>query len=263
MRDLEGTVSIVTGAGRGFGRATALALAQRGSKLVLASRNAQELGVTVELLMRETGRPPLAVPTDVSDRDDVVALKAESERAFGPADILVNAAAVHGPVAPITTTDLDDWLRTLAINTAGPLMTCHAFVGDMIAKGWGRVINVSSSSTFMEPDAVSSAYATSKVALNQLTRHLAAELEGTGVTANAIHPGSLKTAMWLDIRNKARDKPNADRLTDWTDRVDETGGDPLDKGVEVVLRLIDDEGDAINGRFCWPQNAMEKPVETW
>ena len=175
----------------------------------------------------------------------------------------MNAAAVHGPVAPIATTDLDDWLRTLAINTAGPLYTCHAFVAGMIAKGWGRVINVSSSSCFMEPDAVSSAYATSKVALNHLTRHLAAELVGTGVTANVIHPGSLKTEMWRDIREKARAVPNVSHLIAWTDSVNETGGDPLDKGVDVVMRLVDAEADAVNGRFCWPENAMEKPVATW
>jgi NAD(P)-dependent dehydrogenase (short-subunit alcohol dehydrogenase family) len=133
----------------------------------------------------------------------------------------------------------------------------------MVAAGWGRVINVSSSSCFMEPDAVSSAYATSKVALNQLTRHLAAELAGTGVTANAIHPGSLRTEMWRDIRTKAEGVPNAESLTDWTDRVDANGGDPMEKGVEVVMRLIDDLDGATNGRFCWPENAMEAPAPTW
>jgi NAD(P)-dependent dehydrogenase (short-subunit alcohol dehydrogenase family) len=255
-------VAVVTGAGRGFGRAVAVALANRGCDVVLASRSEAELATTAELAEEAPGRT-LVVPTDVSRREDVEALKDTTSRAFGNPAILVNDAAVHGPVSGIANTDVQEWLRTLAINTGGPLLTCRAFVPAMIEAGWGRVVNVSSSSCFMEPDAVSSAYATSKVALNQLTRHLAAELAGTGVTANAIHPGSLKTAMWLDIRTKAQGVPNADRLTDWTDRVDDNGGDPMEAGVQVVMRLIDDDDASINGQFCWPENTMEEPAATW
>ena len=72
----------------------------------------------------------------------------------------------------------------------------------MIDAGWGRIVNVTSAASLHPPGPLNSAYATAKVALNQLTRHLAAEIAGTGVTANVIHPGDVKTDMWADIRDR-------------------------------------------------------------
>ena len=92
------------------------------------------------------------------------------------------------------------------INTVGPYLTCRAFVGAMIDGGWGRIVNVTSAAALHEPGPVNSAYGTSKAALNQFTRHLASELKGTGVTANVIHPGDVKTDMWAEI------KASSDRL---------------------------------------------------
>ncbi|HEY5058923.1 MAG TPA: SDR family oxidoreductase [Gaiellaceae bacterium] len=262
MAELAGKVSVVTGAGRGFGRAVAISLAAAGSNVVLASRSSSELDETVETIRRETGNESLAVATDVSRSADVDRLRAAAENAFGPVDILVNAAAVFGPVAPIATTNPEEWLQTLLINTAGSLFTCSAFAGGMIGNGWGRIVNVSASACFMAPDINTSAYVTSKVALNQMTRHLAAELEGTGVTANAMHPGVFKSEMWRDIRDKARAIPGEKRLNAWANGVEESGGEPFEKGVTVVNRLIHDVPPP-NGRFFWPDDSYDPPLPTW
>ena len=98
-------------------------------------------------------------------------------------------------------------------------------------------------------------------ALNQLTRHLAADVEGTGVTANVIHPGDVRTAMWAEIRDEAeRLGEIAMSLAQWASWVDETGGDPSSKAVELVVRII--EGD-VNGQFLWIDDPLRAPVPSW
>jgi NAD(P)-dependent dehydrogenase (short-subunit alcohol dehydrogenase family) len=261
MPDLSDRVSVVVGAGRGFGRAVALSLSKQGSRLVLASRTQSELAETQRLIADSTGHQPLAIAVDVSEPEQVDLLRDEVRRAFGPVQILVNSAATFGPVADVASVDAHEWLQTLAVNAMGPFLTCRAFVAGMVGSGWGRVINVSASVCFMPPDPGISAYVTSKVALNQLTRHLAAELAGTGVTANAIHPGVFKSAMWLDIKTKAQAIPGETRLTSWAARVEESGGEPYEKGVDLVNRILRD-GDT-NGRFLWPESSWDAPLPTW
>src|SRR6185312_14266752 len=117
--------------------------------------------------------------------------------------------------------------------------TCRALVGGMIERAWGRIINVSSAAAFHAPGPLNSAYATSKVALNQFTRHLAAELVGTAVTANVIHPGEVKTQMWATIRDESQTAgPQAAGYRDWAAHVGTSGGDNPQKAVDLVLRLI-------------------------
>ena len=134
----------------------------------------------------------------------------------------------------------------------------------MLDAGWGRIVNLSSAASLYPPGLVDSAYSTSKAALNRLTRHLAAELEGTGVSAVVVHPGSVKTEMWADIRDKvARLGPEGEAHRDWVARVEETGGDSSCGAGELVLRLVDPSSDGHNGEFCWLDDGLEKPVPSW
>jgi NAD(P)-dependent dehydrogenase (short-subunit alcohol dehydrogenase family) len=134
----------------------------------------------------------------------------------------------------------------------------------MIDAGWGRIVNITSAASLHPPGPLNSAYGTAKVALNQLTRHLAAEIEGTGVTANVIHPGDVKTDMWRDISDRvAVMGPEAEPYRQWAAWVDETGGDPPHKAVDLVMRLTSDEGATVNGRFCWVEEPLQAPIPSW
>ena len=203
MIQLAGKIAVVTGAGRGLGRQVAIGLARGGMKVALAARSEAELLETAAAIEREGGAP-LVVPTDVSQIDAVEQLKQRALAHFGPPQVVINAAGVFGPIEPIHNSDARRWIDTLAVNTIGPYLVCRTFVGGMLEQGWGRIVNFSSAAALHTPGPLNSAYATSKVALNHFTRHLAAELAGTGVTANVIHPGEVQTEMWATIRRESQ-----------------------------------------------------------
>jgi NAD(P)-dependent dehydrogenase (short-subunit alcohol dehydrogenase family) len=186
------------------------------------------------------------------------------QRELGRVTVLVNAAGVFGPIQLIKDSDPARWIATMAINMIGPYLTCHAFVGEMIDAGWGRIVNFTSAASLHPPGPLNSAYGTSKVAVNQFTRHLAAELAGTGVTANVIHPGDVKTEMWASIRDEAaRMGPEGEPYRQWVRWVDQTGGDDPQKAADRVLQLMGDDAAAINGQFLWIKDPLQAPLPSW
>ena len=256
-------VAVVTGAGRGLGRAVATALAERGHPIVGVARDAAALADTADRIHAAGGRM-LSRPADVADPDAVEELAVFVHEQLGPPSILINAAGVYGPIAMIRDTDPRAWVQTVMIDAVAPFLTTRQFVGGMVDAGWGRIVNVTSAASLHPPGPLNSAYGTAKVALNQLTRHLAAEIAGSGVTANVIHPGDVKTAMWKDIRDRVVQMgPEADAYKQWAAWVEETGGDPPEKAVALVLRLTGDEGADINGQFCWVDDPLQAPIPSW
>jgi NAD(P)-dependent dehydrogenase (short-subunit alcohol dehydrogenase family) len=241
--NLKGHIAVVTGASRGVGRAIADALESR--------------GVVVAPVARSSAR----FTADVSNPADVARLKTAVETELGQPTILIHAAGIFGPIALIKDSDPKDWIETLMIDTVGPYLVSRAFLDGMIDAGWGRIVSLSSAASLHTPGPLNSAYGTAKVALNQFTRHLAAELKETGVTANVIHPGDVKTAMWSDIRDKTGtiegDDSNYDRWVEW---VEETGGDPPEKAAKLVLDIIESD---INGRFLWIDDPLQAPIPSW
>jgi NAD(P)-dependent dehydrogenase (short-subunit alcohol dehydrogenase family) len=260
---LRGKVAVVTGAGRGLGRQTALHLAAHGATVVAVARNAEELNQTGRTI-QQAGGVAHPMPTDVSRLEAVEALHARVERRFGAISVLVNAAGIFGPIQLVKDSDRQRWVDTLTVNLFGPYFTCRAFVGGMIQNGWGRVINFTSAAALHPPGPLNGAYATSKAALNQFTRHLAAELEGTGVTANVLHPGDVKTEMWATIRAEAeRTGPEGKPYREWVRWVEQTGGDDPQKAADLVLRLLSDEAAAINGQFLWIEGGLQSAIPSW
>ena len=256
-------VAVVTGAGRGLGRAVATALAERGHPIVGVARDAAALADTADRIHAAGGRM-LSRPADVADPDAVEELAAFVHEQLGPPSILINAAGVYGPIAMIRDTDPRAWVRTVMIDAIAPFLTTHQFVGGMVDAGWGRIVNVTSAASLHPPGPLNSAYGTAKVALNQLTRHLAAEIAGSGVTANVIQPGDVKTDMWKEIRDRVVHMgPEADAYKQWAAWVEETGGDPPEKAVALVLRLTGDEGADVNGQFCWVDDPLQAPIPSW
>lgn len=263
MQPWHEKIAVVTGASRGIGRAVAVGLAQAGVRVVLVARGAMQLGTTKSLI-DQAGGAAWAMPADIGQPAAVEALKVQILAQVGPPSILINAAGIFGPIQLIQESDPALWLETLQTNTIAPYLTCRALVGGMIEQGWGRIINVSSAAALHTPGPTNSAYGTSKAALNHFTRHLAAELAGTGVTANVIHPGEVKTEMWADIRDQAEQLgPEAAGYRRWAQWVGETGGDPPEKSVDLVFKLLGDAAATINGQFLWIEGGLQSPISSW
>jgi NAD(P)-dependent dehydrogenase (short-subunit alcohol dehydrogenase family) len=240
---LDGKVAVVTGASRGLGREIAHALGERGAQVAAVAR-------TAERFRADVGRP-----------DEVERVAAHIRSELGEPTILVNAAGVFGPIALVKDSDPAEWVRTIMVDAVAAYLTSRAFVSGMIDAGWGRIVSLTSAASLHPPGPLNSAYATAKAALNQFTRQLAAELAGTGVTANVIHPGDVKTDMWADIRDRVQGLgPEGDAYRQWVEWVEETGGDPPHKAVDLVLRIID--GD-VNGRFLWIDEPLQPPIPSW
>ena len=214
---LKGRSAIVTGAGRGIGRAIALSLAEAGADVALAARTLSELqGLAAEI--RELGSRAVAVPTDVSDSSQVEYMVEATLKEFGNIDVLVNNAGINlrlplvplpdgvpdwlrVPRAPDSSITDVEWQRVLSVNVSGVMYGCRAVAPHMLARESGKIINVSS---VQAKAAVPyySAYAVSKAAVNMLTRVLALEWAQHGIQVNALCPGSYDTDMagdqWSD-----------------------------------------------------------------
>ncbi len=180
-------VAIVTGGGRGFGRAIAETLAGLGASVVIASRNAPELDDVANFIKKQGGKA-LAQTADVADERQVQELVLAAERWVGPPTILVNNAGVLDPVGPLAETSGASWLRNIAINVGGTYLVTRAALPGMLDRDYGRVVNISSGAAD-RASAGWSAYCAAKAAVDQLTRVLAIEMEGTGVSVCAFHPG--------------------------------------------------------------------------
>jgi NAD(P)-dependent dehydrogenase (short-subunit alcohol dehydrogenase family) len=254
-------VAVVTGGGRGIGRAIALQLAVDGLHVhVLARSEVQIEEVAGEI--RARGGSACAFALDVSDAASVQRTLGDRAGArCGVPQVLVNAAGVFGPLARVADGDAQAWLSALLTNMVGTYLTCHALVGAMVTTGWGRIVNVSSAAALGTPSPLNSAYSTSKVAVNWFTRCLAVELAGTGVTANTLHPGEVRTEMWRDIvEQAARAGVEGNGLRDWAAMVDRTGGDPPENAAAMVRWLLDDAQSGINGELLWHSAGVKAPI---
>ncbi|HVG04498.1 MAG TPA: SDR family oxidoreductase [Burkholderiaceae bacterium] len=198
--DLNGRVAVVTGASSGIGREIALALAEAGAALVLVARRAAQLADTQRQIEGNSGRAA-AVNADLADRNALRAMCARAPSFFGPPDIVVNAAGVNLR-RPIEEVADADWDATMAINLSAPFFITQAFAPAMIAKGWGRIINIASLQS-VRAFPMGAAYGASKGGIAQLTRAQAEAWSRYGVNANAIAPGFFPTALTEPIVNDA------------------------------------------------------------
>ena len=189
---LEGQTAIVTGAGRGIGRATALAFARAGADVVLAARTGAEIEAVAEEV-RQTGREALAVPTDVANKAAVVAMVQQTLDRFGKVDILVNNAGVGG-TSPIPEITEELWDLNLAVNLKGVFLCTQAVFTHMCERGRGHIVNVSSLAG-KHPGANYGAYGSSKFGVTGFTGITRAEGRAHGVKATLVEPGPVDTRM--------------------------------------------------------------------
>ena len=189
---LNGKIAVVTGAGRGIGRAIALAFAREGCDIAAAARSESEIEET-RRQVAETGRRVIAVRCDVADRASVTAMAQTVLAEFGHVDILVNNAG-YGRFRPFVELTDDEFTRTIDVNLTGAFRCIKAFLPVMMARTSGRIINVSSVSGLRAIDR-QSAYCASKHGLNGLSKTLALELRPYNIAVHALCPGGVTTRL--------------------------------------------------------------------
>lgn len=238
-RRVHGQVALVTGGGRGIGRAIAQGLAAAGAAVAVTARSTDELAETVRLI-REAGGRALAFPADVTDRAAVEDAVARAEGELGPVDLLVNNAGVLQPIGLAWEVDPDAWWRCVEVNLRGPFLWTRTVLPGMLARRRGRIVNLSSGAA-TGPIADATAYTSSKAALVRFTDSLAAETQAAGISVFAVNPGNVPTAMhehlgqsaaWLRRRGR-----HAPVFT------------PPERTADLVVGLASGHADALSGRI--------------
>lgn len=198
MSTFEGKTAVVTGAGRGIGRAIALALASEGAAITLVARTPSELDAAAAEI-RAAGGSAVAVVADLGSLEGIT----KAWDSAGDPDILVNNAAVVWPLGAAENIDPTEFDTAMRLNVTAPAILSFKASAAMVARGWGRIVDITSGVVLRPHLFVNgNAYATTKTALEAHMINLAAELGGTGVTVNAYDPGTVDTSMQEWIREQ-------------------------------------------------------------
>ena len=240
---LDGRVALITGGGRGIGRAIALAYAPEGARLALSARTASELDETAQLISEQFGVEVITVIADVSDQAQVDRTVRSTLDHYGGIDVLVNNAGNIGPVGRVWENDPQDWARTIAVHLMGVFYGCHATIPSMIERGSGRIVNLSGVGG---PN--TTAYDAAKIAIVNFTENLALELADTSITVNAISPGSIHTRMWEETRDLSLaigDMATYERGV----QVTSGQGASIERAAELAVFLGSDDCGRLSGRL--------------
>ncbi|MFN0154920.1 MAG: SDR family NAD(P)-dependent oxidoreductase [Gaiella sp.] len=248
MTALRGRVALVTGAGRGIGRATASALTTAGAAVVATARSVDELDA-VAAEIREAGGEAAVVECDLSDRTQTLGLVELAAAPFGPIDILVNNAGVGSSADPRPLAEFRDafWDITLEVNLTAPYLLSKAVLPHMRAQHWGRIITIASINGRI-PSLHSGAYVSSKHGVIGLMRTLALEHAADGITVNCVCPGPVRTRqntlrVEYDAQRLGRDREEYEReLTPIGRRLEPEDVAPM------VVYLAGDEARMITGQ---------------
>ena len=200
MAEFDNRVAIVTGASSGIGARTAALLAQRGARVAIFARSADKLANVA----KAHGERMFAVAGDAADESALENLFAQTEKRFGPCEILVNNAGMVDPALVVETT-ADRWDRMFAVNVRSAFLASRRALRSMMERREGAIVNVSSISGIIGPEKFpgNASYNASKAALISLTEALAVEAKEHGVRVNCVSPGSVDTAMWARVSGNA------------------------------------------------------------
>jgi len=258
---LAGRVVLVTGASRGLGRQLVGALASAGAAVGLVARSAEQLAESRYEVITGGGSA-VAVAADVSNPEALrVAIEAVSRR-LGPIDVLINNAGITGPMGAAWEVDPEEWWHTLEINLRSVLTCTSLVLPSMIARGHGRIINITSQAGVTRWPLVS-AYSVSKAAVIKLTENLAVELKRTGVTAFSVHPGLLPIGLSEPaLESQAPADSIEGKVLGWVRRELEEGrGAEPAAAARFVLRIAAGDCDGLSGCHLSVHDDLDALIE--
>jgi NAD(P)-dependent dehydrogenase (short-subunit alcohol dehydrogenase family) len=246
---LLGETALVTGGGRGIGRAIAEAFAKAGARVAIVARSKDQVD-EVAAGIQAAGGEALALTCDVSNTDDVQRAVEQTQSRFGIVSVLVSNAGITGPYAPIWDSDPEEWWRTQETHVHGAFLCTRAVYPGMVARGGGRIIIISSRAGERGNPNIS-AYQLAKTAQLRFAEILAAEGAAAGIRAWAVHPGSVLTAFSYEPQRRADAQKYVPtmgaRMKAMTE--DPSLGTPVSRVADLSVFLASGHGDRLSGRY--------------
>lgn len=239
--------SLITGASRGFGAELATALWETGSNLLLVSRNTTALESLIEKLEMRSGQTAIFIARDLADPESVSDILSFAKAHFPKLDLLINNAAIQGPIGPLWKIDWEDWVKTIQVDLLSPSALCRFAAPWMIEKSGGCILNVSGGGA-TGPRANFTAYATAKAGLVRFSETLADELRPHNVRVNCIAPGTMNTAMMDEIINSGQDNAG-EKEYNAALKVRRDCGTSMRQVIDLCLFLASDAAQAVTGKL--------------
>lgn len=253
--DLSGQVALVTGGGRGIGRAVAVALAEVGASVAVTSRTVEQVDETVRMIRTADG-VAVGFPADVSEPASVERLVGDVTEELGPIDLLVNNAGLSGPPGRDWEHDPARWWYVIGVNVRGPYLLSRAVLPGMIERRRGRIVNVLGSSSYLASP-YNSAYTTSKAALYSLTRSLAAATQEYGIGVFNYGPGLVRTELTEYMAGPEMPRPAAEVMAAALET--DLRIEP-EVSAEGVVYIASGKADAASGRYLDVRWGIEEMV---
>ena len=255
---LTGQVALVTGGGRGFGKAIAMKLAAEGASVAITSRTQDELNQTVAEIKSAGGRG-LAVRGDVTCLEDVEQAVRSAIEEFGPITLLINNAGIPGPFAPTWAADPDEWWFAQEVHTRSFFMFVRQVLPSMIERRVGRIIAVSAIASY-RVDFAMSAYCVGKTSQNRLVQFVAAEVKEFGVSAFAIDPGFVITELAeITMRDPGAQRWKADMIQHLKARkADDNSTLDLERCAQRCVDLASGRYDELSGSYIELNDNMDE-----
>jgi NAD(P)-dependent dehydrogenase (short-subunit alcohol dehydrogenase family) len=247
---LDGQVALVTGGGRGIGRAIGIALGSAGVRVALAARSQEELAASADDVAAHGG-VARGWTLDVTDLGAVAAVVEEVEAELGPVTLLVNNAGTAHVPGPLWEVDPDDWWRDLEVHVRGAFNCCRVVVAGMVRRGRGRVVNIGSLAGGRDETYISG-YACAKTAYLRLTGTLAAETAGLGITVFCVSPGLVRTRMVEELVGEA-----GRRWRPWIATAAPEDYTPAERVGDLLVRIAAGDADPLSGRFLHARDDLD------